>query len=241
VRAWRGPFRTAAIVAFTASGLAGCGAPAPSTSLFPLGAGHRWTYDVRTEASGSIAVDHEKLVLRTLGRESLADGPAWRRRSESGADYWLREDETGIYRVASKSDLDAEPRPDERRRYVLRLPATVGAQWDAPTTAYLLRRRADFPPEIRHTHPAVPMRYAIEAVDETVETPAGRFERCVRVRGDATIRLYADPVVGWRDLPLTTLEWYCPGVGLVRLTRNEPVQSPFLSGGTLTMELTSWQ
>jgi len=55
------------------------------------------------------------------------------------------------------------------------------------------------------------------------------------------MRLFADPVVGWRDLPLTTTEWYCKGVGLVRVVREEPAASTFLSGGTLTMELTSWE
>ena len=35
---------------------------------------------------------------------------------------------------------------------------------------------------------------------------AGRFERCVRVRGSGTLKLYADGTAGWRDMPLTTLE-----------------------------------
>jgi hypothetical protein len=63
----------------------------------------------------------------------------------------------------------------------------------------------------------------------------------VRVRGAATLRLFADPVVGWRDMPLVTVEWYCPGVGLVKLVREEPAQSTFLSGGLLTLELTQWR
>ena len=41
-------------------------------------------------------------------------------------------------------------------------------------------------------------------------------------------------------MPITTLEWYCPGVGLVRLERTEPANSTFLTGGTLTMDLVSW-
>jgi hypothetical protein len=61
------------------------------------------------------------------------------------------------------------------------------------------------------------------------------------VKGSATLKLFADPVAGWQDMPLTTLEWYCPGVGLARLERREPANSTFLVGGTLTMELTSWQ
>jgi hypothetical protein len=42
-------------------------------------------------------------------------------------------------------------------------------------------------------------------------------------------------------MPLSTTEWYCNGVGLVRLVREEPAQATFLTGGTLTMELVSWR
>ena len=55
------------------------------------------------------------------------------------------------------------------------------------------------------------------------------------------MRLFADPVVGWRDLPLATTEWYCHGPGLVKLVRKEPANSTFLVGGTQTLELMSWQ
>lgn len=220
--------------------LAGCSAPTPTASYFPLDAGHRWVYDVKTEWENEV-VEHEPLVLRTLGRETIGENDTWRRRSESGADYWHRSDDTGIFRVASKSDLDAEPQPDPAPRYVLKMPLAAGNSWQATTTAYLLKRRADFPREIRHTHPAVNMVYTIEAIGETVDTRAGRFTDCLRVRGQATLRLFADPVAGWRDMPLTTTEWYCQGVGLVRLVREEPARSAFLSGGTLTMELTEFQ
>lgn len=232
---------TAAVAALAASCavLAGCGAPAAGTSLFPLEPGHRWTYAVTTEYENA-AFERETLVLSTEGRDPVDGAPAWRRRSASGVDYWLRADDSGVYRVASKSDLDAAPKPDPARRYVLKAPYTTGTNWTSTTTAYLLKRRQEFPREIRHTHPAVPMHYTIEATGEAVRTPAGAFDGCLRVKGIAVLRLFADPVAGWRDLPLVTLEWYCPGVGLVRLERHEPAGSAFLAGGSLTMELTSW-
>ena len=71
--------------------------------------------------------------------------------------------------------------------------------------------------------------------------PAGSFAHCVRVKGVAMLRLFADPVNGFKDMPLTTLEWYCPGVGLVRVERREPANSTFLTGGTMTMELMEWE
>jgi hypothetical protein len=223
-------------------GLAACQRVAPAEAWFPLEAGHRWTYRVTTRGDDDSS-ERESLTLRTLGAETLPalGDAAWRRRSDSGVDYWLRADATGVYRVASKSDLDAEPQPDKPLRFVLKAPYTIGTQWQSTTTAYLLVRRNAFPREIRHTHPSVTMLYTIAAVDEAVETPAGRFAHCLRVQGTASVRLYADPASGWRDMPLTTTEWYCPGVGLVRVERSEPAKSAFLTGGTRTLELVSWQ
>ncbi|CAD5373882.1 conserved exported hypothetical protein [Rubrivivax sp. A210] len=219
--------------------LAGCG-PAPDSGYFPLESGHRWVYDMKTERENN-TVEHEQLTLLTLGRETIEGGAAWRRRSETGVDYWLRADASGIYRVASKSDLDADPKPDPAPRYVLKAPLVAGTSWAAPTTAYLLQRRQEFPREIRHSHPPVAMSYTIEALGEKLATPAGRFDDCLRVRGEARMRVFADPVTGWRDMPLSTTEWYCKGVGLARLERREPAQSTFLVGGVLTMELMTWQ
>ena len=216
----------AAACALVMSGLAGCSKP-PGADLFPLDAGHRWTYHMATEFESG-AVDAETVDLRNLGSDSLPNGAgsAMHRRSASGVDYWLRADDTGIWRVASKSDVIAEPELDPR---------------DEDRRRYVLKRRNEFPPEIRHSHPKVPMNYAIDALDQKVDTRAGSFAGCVRVRGQATVKLFVDPVAGWQDLPLTQLEWFCPGVGLVRLERNEPANSTFLIGGKVTMDLSAWQ
>ncbi len=103
-----------------------------------------------------------------------------------------------------------------------------------------LRPGADFPPEIRHNHQPVQMTYRIDALGQAVATSAGQFNDCIRVVGSAVMRLFADPVVGYRDMPLATTEWYCKGVGLVKLQRSEPANSTFLTGGAVTLELTEW-
>ena len=213
---------------------------AADEALFPLSPGSRWDYQVTTELDGE-AARRDTLSLQSLAPEPLDGQSTARRRSSSGAEYWLRSDASGIYRVASRSELDAAPQPDAQRRYVLKQPYAVGTQWQAATTAYLLMRRSEFPREIRHSHPSIPMLYTIESTTERISTAAGQWDSCLRVKGVASVRLFADPTSGWRDLPLTTREWYCPGVGLVRLERDEPVKSAFLSGGTLKMELQSWR
>jgi len=226
------------VACFSVATLASCSSH-ESETLFPLQAGQVWDYQLTTEVDGEPAL-REPFELRSLSAESFDGQPTARRRSSSGAEYWLRRDETGIYRVASRSELEDTPKPDAQRRYVLKKPYAPGTQWQVPTTAYLLARRSEFPREIRHTHPSIPMLYTIESVTERISTAAGQWEGCVRVRGAATLRLFADPTSGWRDLPLTTLEWYCPGVGLVRLERREPGAPAVLTGGTFTLELQAW-
>lgn len=224
--------------------MAGCGQHSPGAPWFPLQAGKYWEYELLTERDNGAAPRRERLVLRNLGSGTppgLDGGAAWQRRSDSGVDYWLRQDASGIYRVGSRPHVQPEVQPDSAPRYVLKAPFSVGTQWQASTTTYLFERKADFPREVRHSVQPVPMQYRIEAVDEEVRTPAGSFKGCLRVHGVAQLRLFVDPVQGWRELPLSTKEWYCPGVGLVRLERSERVNSAFMSGGTLSMELRAWK
>ena len=140
-------------------------------------------------------------------------GTAWRRRSDSGIDHGLRADDTGIDRAAIKHDPQEEPEPDKAPRFMLKMLLAVATRWQAPTTTDLLRRHADFPPEIRHTHKPVPMTCRIAALGEALTTRAGSFSDCMRVQGAAVMQLFANPVVGFRDMPLTTTEWCCKGQG----------------------------
>ena len=221
--------------------LAGCGTAPGDDALFPLAEGHRWTYRVATAIDEGEAGTRERLTIANRGADRIDGAVSWRRRSGDGIEYWLRSDDTGIYRIATRNPLDREPQVDAQRRYVLRKPYAVGTEWEASTIAYVLARKNEVPREVRYTHKSFPMNYRIEALDQKVQTPAGDFEGCLRVAGRSEIRLYVDAMFQWRNIPLTTLEWYCPKVGLVKLERKEPSPSRFMVGGTVTMELTSWQ
>ena len=233
--------RTLTLLATSTLLLAACRAGPGDDALFPLAEGRRWTYQVSTVVDEVDATARETLVLANRGADTIDGAPSWRRRSDSGIEYWLRSDATGIYRIASRNPLEREPQLDAPRRYVLQKPYAVGTEWEAPTTAYVLARKNEVPREVRYVHKSFPMHYRIEALAEKVQTPAGKFEGCLRVAGRAEIRLYVEALLQWREIPLSTLEWYCPSVGLVRLERKEPSPSRFMVGGSVTMELTSWQ
>jgi len=117
----------------------------------------------------------------------------------------------------------------------------VGTEWDVTTTPYVLQRRNEFPQTQYQRHTLLDMHYRIEAVGERVTTPAGEYADCLRVGGQSTLRIFFDAQGAWRDSPVTSREWYCRGVGLVRLERHEPSASKLLNGGTVTLELLSWR
>ena len=224
--------------------LLGCSAAPGDTALFPLDNGRSWTYRiVTTYGDPSIAPESDGFVLSSRGSALMGAEAAWRRSSSNGNDYWLRSDDTGIYRVASKGPLDIEPQADALPRYVLRKPYVIGTTWSASTTPYVLQRRNEVPRELRHVqrYKSLPMTYRIDALDQTVQTPAGDFKGCLRVHGTADIRLYVDEALTYRDFQMTTREWYCPGVGLVRIEREEPSPSKFIIGGNQVLELTQWR
>jgi hypothetical protein len=221
--------------------LTSCGVKTTDDDFFPLQAGRSWTYRVTKTMVEKGVPQVESLTIDTRGSEPVNGVPAMRRHSDSGVDYWLRSDDTGIYRVASKNALESEPGVDEVPRYVLRKPFVVGTRWDALTVAYIMEHRNESRKELRYTHKPMNMLYRIEAVDQKVTTAAGNFDGCIKVKGEAQIKLFADDVFNYRAVPLFSYEWYCPKVGLVRLERVEASPSKFILGGTLLLDLTQWR
>ena len=76
---------------------------------------------------------------------------------------------------------------------------------------------------------------------DTTLVPAGTFKNCARVVGNGSLPLYADAVQGFKDVPVQNIEWYCKGVGLVKVERQEDIVSPLWSSGKIVMELTDFK
>lgn len=221
--------------------LVACDSKPDQDTYFPLEDGRSWTYQVTKNLDEAEAPSIDSLEFSARGVQDVDGKPAVRRHSDNGVDYWFRSDASGIFRIASKNPLDKELRTDNPPRYVLKKPYAVGTQWEASTVAYILQRKNEVPKEIRYTHKPVMMVYKIEALEQKVQTAAGTFEGCIRVLGEAKIKLYVDALFNWRDMPLYSTEWYCPKVGLVRVERVEKSPSRTLRGGTMTLDLTQWR
>ena len=220
--------------------LGGCG-NAPEPSWFPLNTGARWEYDVTTDTDG--VVKRNTQTITVISNNQLKDQPVYTRRTQTsgniGIEYLLQVSPTAITRIAQRTDLQELPVADASPRTVLQLPLQVGATWSTPTVAYAVMRRSEYPRELKYGKP-LSMVYTVESVSETVEVPAGKFENCARVTGRADLTIYADPVSGFRKTPITTTEWYCKDVGLVKLERIETIDTSFFGGGRIDMALSSY-
>lgn len=100
---------------------------------------------------------------------------------ERTADGFYRDNAKGYLRVDGTCVRD-------RDRRLLCEPFTVGAGWSSVVSATVIER------------------YEIAAVDETIETPAGKFEHCIRVRSHHRVKASIDQVLEIA---------YAPRVGVV--------------------------
>ncbi len=237
--------RISLIGMLTVAALSACDQPAKDNPLFPLAAGKKWTYQIETvyDAPDAKTTTHT-LEIRNLGSAELSDGsPAWVRRSNNGHEYWLVTDSTGINRVALKSPSKEQAVMDEEPRTVLPATLAVGSTWTTTTVPYFLRRRNEKPAEFRYLnkYKDLPMVFKVVDMDATLQTPAGKFEHCVRVDGTMEMLLWHDAAFAYKPTPILSREWYCPGVGLAQVERDEPTTAKLFQGGAMRMRLLSYR
>lgn len=207
----------------------------PSGGLFPLVEGKTWVYRVETEMNDP-AIE-EALTLSVDRKIDFANKTAWVRRSADGVEYYIQRDESGIYRVAKRTDLEELAIKDAAPRYILKTPLKLGQSWDGGMTVpYLIRRPNQVPNDLKQSHRAM-MTYRVQDLDEEVLVPMARYTGCAHLVGEASIRIFTDPINGFNDVPLISHEWYCPKIGLVKFSREEIVPGQFMTGGKVTYQL----
>lgn len=221
-------------------------------SYFPLAPGSNWQYQVTMEADGkSTQITQQISALAPTRHE---DRTVHVRRSEQqdniGVEYWLESDASGVRRIAHRTDAYQEPVMDASPRTVLKLPLKLDATWTAPTVTYGVLRNVDFPRKVKEAASTM-MTYTVEALDQKVTVPAGSFENCARIKGRAEVTLdmgqvrvragdtlYTDANARMRRVPIVHTEWYCQGVGLVKVERLEAITLNFSNAERILMELT---
>lgn len=208
---------------------------------FPLSEGTAWTYSL--DFAMPDGKNKKQISIRTLGESSFktedaeVDGVV--RRTSDGTEYFVQERSDGFYRVGKRVVVETKPQADKTARLILPKGKNlrVGYTWTLDTSPYVMHW---MPPFIEANGSIKPfdLVFEIASLDETVQTPAGVFEKCVRVDAAGKMVFYADASLGYQEILINHSEWYAPGVGLVKLERDEPLNTDIMKGGKVTMLLT---
>ncbi|MES1940896.1 hypothetical protein T5B8_11671 [Salinisphaera sp. T5B8] len=219
--------------------LAACDARPDADALNPLEPGLRWQYRMVVQRNGAEPQRQTRIMENVARRGFAGEAAVAIRRNDEGRRYYLAERDDGYYRVAIKSVASHTPIMDQPAVKILPLPATLGAQWREPAHTYLLDRAQTFISEHAPGN-TITLDYRITDVDAPVDVPAGRFEHCVLAVGRAYFKLGAGAGFAPTEVPIEQREWYCPGVGLARLERDERLtsQAHTITGGHISLELT---
>lgn len=220
--------------------LQACDKPA-TDDYFPLNQGLRWEYQLTIEHPERL--ETKALSIESAGETTFKNQTVSIRQTSDGTDYYLARQADGIYRVAKRTLVESKPQPDAIPRMVLPLPIAQakGKTWSAISQPYLIERVFEGMDVMTADSLQFPMTYSVLSLDETVELPAGKFSHCVLVEGQTDLSLYADARTGHSIVPITTREWYAPGVGLVKLEREEPLNTEVYKGGKMVMELLQFE
>ncbi|MGE0860254.1 MAG: hypothetical protein AB7P42_14195 [Gammaproteobacteria bacterium] len=224
----------AVALALLAASLAACG-PAGG-SYYPLAAGRWWHYAVQ-----SVVLDEprqSRFLLQNAGLARGLDGQVHLQISQTRSADFLRADGQGVIRIASQHPGMPGPRPDEPPRVLLPRTLAPGTAWQVRSSLALAESRT-FEPRDRIIPRRLPVvvTKTIAARDATVEVAAGRFDHCLLVEGVGEASVPADRGNTSATIKVSVREWYAPGVGLVRLEREETTASTFFKPGRQRWEL----
>lgn len=208
----------------------GCSGDVPGSRFFPLVPGQSWQYQVqRTTMDGVVQMRH---ILTTLPTPAADSAVTAIRESIAGHRYAYLINESGTFRVSE----DAEAKPE------MVLPHTLEADthWRSVTHTSVLENSGAPWESLFRIEQEIEMTYRVEALNASVSTPAGEFSDCVIVSGYGKTSANVGNYIGVADIEVNSREWFAPGVGLVRMERQESTTAEALAGGSLTMVLDHW-
>jgi len=186
----------------------------PDTSWFPLGEGYWWQYSAVRSIKGEAHL--QKLIIANLPSLNIHGEILFPKKRADGHIEYYKKTNTAIYRV------DPE---DGSTTLLLQKPVKVGTKWQAKSKILFLEVTGAFAATYnRKIKEAIIIEYEIDSINDEVKVAAGRFANCIRIKGFGSIYGGGGSLKEFMAIDtinIETVEWYAPGVGLVKRTRKE--------------------
>jgi hypothetical protein len=212
----------------------GCG-PAPaadSPPIFPTTPGRWWYYATQVKVLDEPR--HQRLFIANVAY----DGRTLLQRRQGAWDHLYAIDDEAVAHQAYLNRQGGGRQAREAPAVLLPVPPKPGSTWQFKSRLRLIESRT-FAAEDRlgNRYLPVELNASIAADDDVVQVPAGRYDDCVRIEATGVTLVQADRGTIEVEVKVTQTEWYAPGVGLVKSTRLEAAESPFLRNGEYRQEL----
>ncbi len=220
------------LAAATLAAVGGC--HDAKSSHFPLVPGWRFEYRLHLDTEGTGA-ETSKSASVNLAPMSLDGIQATPRLFQDGRILYYADDGTGIRAVAfRKPGEDATPAAPGQ--YILKYPLQAGTRWRAPSRTVLLTQRFLYSKALPITI-SIDLDYAIARLDDAVQVPAGHFTNCIKVTGTGHTTVTTSDNQRTLDVDIEVVEWYAPGIGLVKSSRTERAGEERAGNAHLVSEL----
>lgn len=222
----------AACVALAA--LSGCSGD--TRSLYPTDKGHFWQYLTTTTVLDEAR--EQKLLVTSLGEVRVENRRFLAQRVQQNHLRLLNADDGGIFRVGSRHGR--EPFKPDEPPVLLAPPENPGdfSEQEVRSTLQVIESRT-FAREdkLRPRRFSVTLTLSLSPERETVTVPAGTFADCVVMEARGTRFVPADRGNATAEVNVVERAWFAPGVGLVKVDREERSDSVFLKTGHYTQVL----
>ena len=186
--------------------------PPPRADYFPIHPGYQWEYDISRKTPIPLEPVLQKSIVLNLKAETRAGVRRYPKRYANGGKHFFTKSATGVWHDGGG---------ENGRVQLIAYPPEPGTEWSAPSRLYLF----DLPKKLDGSRKLIgrdlTLDYAIASRDETVEVPAGRFFDCLRIDAVGFLDLPRRLMLGIKIIKVKQTEWYAPGVGLIKKTRQE--------------------
>jgi len=218
-------------------GVAGC--TDSTTGFYPLDAGLWWYY--RTETTILEDKREQRFLVANLGRGEYMGEKVYLQRQSAGRELYFQLTSRGVERVGTRVGVGESPTL-ESPTLVLSADLELASSWTTTSRLALVESRTFARQDkLRNVNLPVDLTMTVASIDETTSVPAGTFKSCIRLdgKGGRTVRI--DRGNASATVTVILQEWYAPGIGLIKMTRSENSESPFLKTGYFTQELLQFE
>lgn len=203
--------------------LVGC--PADEPRYYPIDDSSWWVFDVSSTILDETRAS--RFVARNLGVQH--DGTL----RQAYQAYGVTALDTAGGAVVRTSAVPGAP-----RHTILPASPAPGQRWQVASSLRVIESRTFARQDrIGRRRYAVDIEKSVAATDASVITTAGRFGDCLLIVGRGVSWVRTDRGNSSAEVRVETREWYAPGLGPVRVERNETSASTFLINGRETWEL----